>query len=74
MREPWEDDKPLTVEELAAQRKRAQAMTDRQLAAQYQAALHMCQLDRGRPPRAVFVQQLVILWRELDRRRKAGGK
>lgn len=49
-------------------------MDDRQLAEQYEAALHMCRLDRGRPPRAVFVQQLVNLWRELDRRRKLPAK
>jgi hypothetical protein len=30
----------------------------------------MCQLNRGQPPRAAFIQQLVQGWKELDRRHK----
>jgi hypothetical protein len=33
--------------------------------------LQMCRLNRGQPPKAAYVQQLVQAWRELHRRRKA---
>ena len=44
-------------------------MTQADLVKFYDAGLQMCQLDRGVPPRAAFIQQLVQAWRELNRRR-----
>ena len=68
--EPWVD-RPLTLEELAALRARLAKMTQPELVKFYEAGLHMCQLARGEPPRAVFIQQLVAAWKEMQRRRKA---
>jgi hypothetical protein len=65
--EAWLD-RPLTAEDLRALRVRLSKMTDAELAKAYNAALHMCQLDRGVPPRAAFVQQLVAAWKEMQRR------
>ncbi len=68
--EPWLD-RPLTAEELKAARIRLSRLTDTDLVKAYDAALEMCQLDRGVPPRAAFIQQLVASWKELQRRQKA---
>lgn len=68
--EPWLDH-PLTAEELKALRIRLSRMTEAGLAMAYDVALQMCQLDRGVPPRAAFIQQLVASWKEMQRRRKA---
>ena len=71
--EPWLD-RPLTAEEMKALRVRLSRMSDVELAKSYNAGLQMCQLDRGRPPRAAFIQQLVASWKELQRRRKVEPK
>ena len=68
--EPWLD-RPLTAEELKAARIRLSRLTDTELVKAYDAALEMCRLDRGVPPRAAFIQQLVASWKELQRRQKA---
>ncbi len=65
--EPWLD-RPLTAEELRALRDRLSKMMQLELVKFYNAALEMCQLDRGVPPRAAFVQQLVASWKEIQRR------
>jgi len=59
---------PLTTEQLVELRARLQKMKDPELQSWYEACLQMCRLDRGRPPRATYVQQLVQGWRELQRR------
>jgi hypothetical protein len=46
-------------------------MTEAELVKAYNAALEMCRLDRGVPPRAAFIQQLVASWKELQRHQKA---
>ena len=68
--EPWLD-RPLTAEELKDLKARLSKMTERDLVKFYDAGLHMCQLNRGTPPRAAFIQQLVAAWKELQRRQKA---
>ena len=68
--EPWLD-RPLTAEELRAARIRLSRLTDTDLIGAYDAALEMCRQDRGVPPRAAFIQQLVASWKELQRRQKA---
>ena len=68
--EPWLD-RPLTAEELSALRIRLSKMTEAELVKAYNAALEMCRLDRGVPPRAAFIQQLVASWKELQRHQKA---
>src|ERR1700733_12320511 len=55
---PWID-RQMNQEELEQLRARLLRMSDSELRKNYEAALHMCQLDRGGPPRATFVQQLV---------------
>ena len=67
--EPWLD-RPLTAKELKAARERLSKMTEAEVARAYDAALDMCRLDRGIPPRAAFIQQLVGFWKESQRRRK----
>ncbi len=68
--EPWID-RPLTAEELKALKVRLSKMTQTDLVKFYESTLFVCRLDRGRPPRAGFVQQLVSAWKELQRRQKA---
>jgi hypothetical protein len=68
--EAWLD-RPLTAEELKAARIRLSKMTQAELVHAYNAALHLCQLDEGVPPRAAFIQQLVASWKEMQRRQKA---
>jgi hypothetical protein len=68
--EPWLD-RPLTAEELQDLKGRLSKMTERDLVKSYNAALFMCELNNGLPPRAAFIQQLVAAWKELQRRRKA---
>lgn len=70
--ESWLDG-PLTAEELRATRIRLSNMTETELVKAYGSALDLCKLDRGMPPRAAFVQQLVASWKELQRRLKAKG-
>jgi hypothetical protein len=67
--EPWLDG-PLTAEELKAARIRLSRMAETELMNAYDAALEMCRLDRGLPPRAAFIQQLVASWKVMQRRRK----
>jgi hypothetical protein len=67
--EPWLD-RPLTAEEVRELRDRLSKMTQPELVKFYNAALEMCRIDRGEPPRAAFVQQLVAAWKEMQRRRK----
>ena len=67
--EEWVD-RPLSNEELDNLRTKLAKMSDRDLAAEYNTCLELCQLHRGQPPRAPFVQQLVQAWRELARRSK----
>jgi hypothetical protein len=67
--EPWLD-RPLTAEELKAARIRLSGMPEAELVKAYNAALKMCQLERGAPPPAAFIQQLVASWKEMHRRRK----
>ena len=62
-------DGPLTREQLVQNRDRLRRMSDAELRRQYDAAHHMCRLDRE-PPHASYMQQLVQTWRELERRRK----
>ena len=71
--EPWLD-RPLTAEEMKALRVRLSSMSDAELVKSYNAGLHMCQLDLGRPPRAAFIQQLIASWKEMQRRRKVESK
>ena len=68
--EPWLDH-PLTAEELKALRVRLGEITEAELVMAYEAALFMCELNHGVPPRAAFIQQLVAAWKDLQRRRKA---
>ena len=49
-------DGPLTREQLAQNRDRLRRMSDTELRRQYDAAHHMCRLDRE-PPLASYVQQ-----------------
>jgi hypothetical protein len=65
--DPWLD-RPLTAEELKAERSRLSRLTDADLVKAYDAALDMCRPDKGVPPRAAFIQQLVASWKELQRR------
>ena len=67
--EPWLD-RPLTAEDLKALKVRLSKTTQPELVKAYNAALFMCELDHGVPPRAAFIQQLVAAWKELLRRRK----
>jgi hypothetical protein len=67
--EPWLD-RPLTAEELRALRDRLSKMTERELVKFYEDALFVCRLDHGVPPRAGFIQQLVAVWKVMQRRRK----
>ena len=46
-------------------------MTQPELVKFYEAALEMCRLDQGAPPRAAFIQQLVAAWKAMQRRHKA---
>ena len=71
--EPWFD-RPLTAEEMRALRDRLTKMTQGELVTAYHAALHMCRLDHGAPPRAAFIQQLVASWKDMQRRRKVESK
>ena len=71
--EPW-GDQPLNPKELKLLRGRFSKMNKSDLVKFYEAGLYMCQLNRGVPSRAAFVQQLVQEWREMDRRRKAKNK
>jgi hypothetical protein len=70
--EPWSD-RPLTAEELKASRIRLSKMTETELLTAYDAALEMCRLDNGLPPRAAFIQQFIASWKEIQRRGKRGG-
>jgi hypothetical protein len=65
--EPWHD-RPLTAEELKAARILLSKMGETELARAYNAALEMCRLERGAPPCAAFIQQLVASWKEMQRR------
>lgn len=60
----------LSREELAEVRARLRRMSDAELRKQYAAALKMCELRNGGQPRAVWIQQLVQAWKELERRSK----
>jgi hypothetical protein len=71
--DPWLD-RPLTAQEMRALRDRLTKMTQGELVRAYHAALHMCRLDHGAPPRAAFIQQLVGSWKEMQRRRKVDPK
>jgi len=68
-------DGPLTREQLAQNRDRLRRMSDTELRRQYDAAHHMCRLDRE-PPLASYVQQFFerFFWhgQELSRRGKLG--
>ena len=66
--EPWVE-RPLTAQELKELKARLSKMTQAELVKFYDAALEMCRLDSGTPPRAAFVQQLVATWKEMQRRR-----
>jgi hypothetical protein len=65
--EPWLD-RPLSAAELKAARIRLSQMTELELRKAYDAALEMCRLDRGLPPPAAVIQQLVASWKEVQRR------
>jgi len=65
--EPWQD-RPLAAEELRAARILLSKMSETELARAYNAALEMCRLQLGAPPRAAFIQQLVASWKEMQRR------
>ena len=67
--EPWID-RPPTAEELNGLKARLSKMLQRDLVKFYEASIHVCQLTRGEPPRAAFIQQLVAAWKEMQRRRK----
>jgi len=66
--EPWLE-RPLAAEALRALRDSLAKMTEPELVKFYNAALEVCRLDRGEPPPAAFIQQLVAAWKELQRRR-----
>jgi len=68
--EPWLD-RPLSADELKAARIRLAKLTDADLMRAYDAALEICRLDKGVPPRAAFIQQLVASWKEMQRRQRA---
>ena len=70
--EPWIE-RPLTADELKDLKARLAKMPQRELVKFYDAGLFVCRLDRGEPPRAAFIQQLVAAWKEMQRRRKAKG-
>jgi hypothetical protein len=61
---------PLDEPKLQKIRERLAKMSDAELVKFYEASIHMCQLDRGKAPRAPFIQQLVQAWRELTKREK----
>jgi len=71
--DPWIE-RPLTAEELQDLKVRLSKMTQADLVKFYEASIHMCQLNRGEPPSAGFVQQLVQAWKEMRRRRKMQAK
>ncbi len=68
--EPWLE-RPLTAEELKDLKARLSKMAQTELVKFYEAALFVCRLDNGEPPRAAFIQQFVAAWKEMQRRRKA---
>ena len=63
----------IALEEAKAKeaRGRISKISDAELVKAYKAALLRCELNHGRTPRAAFIQQLVAVWTELQRRRKA---
>jgi hypothetical protein len=69
--EPWLD-RPLSGEELSALKIKVSKMSRRTLVEFYDDALNKCRLDRGVPPRARFIQQLVAAWKEIQRRKSEG--
>ena len=71
--EPWLD-RPLTTEQLAALRDRLSKMPQAELVKFYNASMELCRLNRGEPPRAAFIQQLVAAWKAMQRGRKAATK
>jgi hypothetical protein len=64
----FEGDGPLSRSQLEALRKRLASMSMTALDDFYYAAWTMCKPERGKPPRAPFVQQLVQAWKEMMRR------
>jgi hypothetical protein len=63
-------DGPWTEEDLEKLRERLSGMSDEALQRFYDAAWQVCRLERGKPPRAPFVQQLVGAWKELAKRER----
>jgi hypothetical protein len=61
-------DLPLTLEQLAALRKRLSNMSLTALYDAYYAAWTRCKVEQtGKPPRARFIQELVQAWKQLRR-------
>jgi hypothetical protein len=64
---------PLLTQDLEELRVRLSKMPQAELVKFYDAAIRMCQLNRGVPPSAGFIQQLVQAWKEMQRRREAAA-
>ena len=59
---------PFNAQEIEALRQRLAQMDQVALTRFYNSSLHLCMLDRQRPPRAHFVQQFVQAWKEMTKR------
>jgi hypothetical protein len=63
---------PLDEPKLQKIRERFAKMSDEEPAGFYESSWYLCQMARGKPPRAPYIQQLVQAWRELTKRESEG--
>jgi len=61
----------LTPEQLKVARLRLSKMTEAELLMAYNAALKLCRMQSGTPPRAAAIQYFMACWKEMQRRRRA---